>query len=141
MFLVGDDGDVAHPVGVRAPDGGDVGLLEEVGEVDVGGGVEVAGDGVAGVGNVELVEEVGGMVLAGSAVLGMRVEVEGVVACLCQFPVPDYFSSEERVHGWLYQPFPILHALDFPPHLAQGSLKIKRFLFFSFDVFLVHFWG
>jgi len=58
VFLVGDDGDVAHPVGVRAPDGGEVGLLEEVGEVDVGGGVEVACDGVACVGNVELVEEV-----------------------------------------------------------------------------------
>lgn len=124
VVFVGDDGDVAHPVGVGAPDGGEGGVLEEVGEVDVGGGVEVAGDGVAGVGHVEVVEEVGGVVLACSAVLGVRVEVEGVVACLCKFAVPDYFSSEVRVHAWLYQALPIVGALDFPPHLAQGSFRI-----------------
>lgn len=93
----GGDGHVAHPVGVGAPDAGHGGVLEEVGEVDVGGGVEVAAEAVAAVGHVQAAEEFGSWVLAGAAVLGVRVVVEGVVASLGELAVPDYFSLEMGV--------------------------------------------
>lgn len=93
----GGDGHVAHPVGVGAPDAGHGGVLEEVGEVDVGGGVEVAAEAVAAVGHVQAGEEFGMWVLAGAAVLGVRVVVEGVVASLGELAVPDYFSLEMGV--------------------------------------------
>lgn len=49
---------VAHPVGVWAPHAGERGFLEEVWEVDVGGGVEVAAYGVSLLLHVKLLEEV-----------------------------------------------------------------------------------
>lgn len=58
MVPVGGDCHVAHPVGVWGPDaGGEPGLLEEVGEVDIGGGVEVPAYHVAGLGHVEFLEQ------------------------------------------------------------------------------------
>lgn len=47
------NGDVPGPVGVLAPHLGPSGVLEEVREVNVGGCVEVARDGVAVVGHAE----------------------------------------------------------------------------------------
>ena len=72
-------------------------FLEEVWEVDVGGGVEVSTDLVATVSHVEALEEMGSLVFTGAAVLGVRVEVEGVVAGLGELSVPDYFPPEMRV--------------------------------------------
>nr|GMD16335.1 Os05g0573950 [Ipomoea batatas] len=99
LRLVRGDSDVAHPVGVLAPDSVHAGVLEEVGEVDVGGGVEVAADAVAPVGHAQLLAELGAVVLAGAAVLGAGVEVEGVVAGLGELAVPNDFAAEMGVHG------------------------------------------
>lgn len=120
LILVGGDGDVAHPVGVLAPDAAHAGLLEEVGEVDVGGGVEESGEGVAAVRHAQPLEEMGALVFAGAAVFGVGVEVEGVVASLRHLAVPDYFSPEMRVHG-VQQIFPVVLALDFSPDLLEGA--------------------
>lgn len=58
LFLVGGYCHVTHPVCMWAPHAAHVGFfLEEVWEVDVGGCVEIAGDGVASVRHVKLVEE------------------------------------------------------------------------------------
>lgn len=120
LLLVGGDGDVAHPVGVLAPDAAHAGLLEEVGEVDVGGGVEVSREGVAAVRHAQPLEEMGALVFAGAAVFGVGVEVEGVVASLRHLPVADNFLPEMRVHG-VQQIFPVVLALDFSPDLVEGA--------------------
>lgn len=84
---------------MSAPHAANLGLLEEVWEVDVRSCVQIAADVVASVGHVELFEEVCSLVFARAAVLGVRVEVEGVVGGLCEFSVPDDFSPEVGIHG------------------------------------------
>lgn len=83
------NGDVPCPVSVLAPHLRPPRLLEEVREVDVCGGVEVARDGIAVVVHPKRVEELAGRELAASAVLGERVEVESVVAALSHLAVTD----------------------------------------------------
>ena len=97
--LVVRNGDVSGPVGPIAPHlVGPPRPLEEAGEVDVGGGVEVARDVVAVVGHVEGLEQLFGRVPAAAAVLGVRVVVEGVVADLGHLAVADQLPPQERVH-------------------------------------------
>nr|GMD16331.1 Os05g0573950 [Ipomoea batatas] len=98
LLLVRGDSDVAHPVRVLAPDPVHAGVLEEVGEVNVGGRVKVAADPVPAARHAQLVEELGAVVLAGAAVLGVRVEVEGVVAGLGELAVPNDFAAKMGVH-------------------------------------------
>ena len=120
-LLVGGDGDVADPVGALAPDlGARARLREEVWEAEVGGGVEVAGHGVAprGVGHAEAVEEGAARVLAAAAVAGGRVVVEGVVARLRELAVADELRAEQRVHR-VEQPRPVVAPVDLPPPRRQ----------------------
>lgn len=115
--LVVGNGDVADPVGVLAPHLGPPRLLEEIGQVDVGGGEEVAGDFIPMVGrHPETLEEFAAGETAAPAVLGKRVEVEGVVAGLRHLAVADELGAEERVHR-VQQPDPVVLAVDLPPHV------------------------
>nr|GMD73741.1 hypothetical protein Iba_chr12fCG21340 [Ipomoea batatas] len=98
LIVVSSYSNIAHPVGVLAPDAAHGGHLEEVWEVNIGGGVEVAADVVAAVGHAEFWEEIGGRVFAGAAVFGVGVEVEGIIAGLGKFSITDDFFAEMRVH-------------------------------------------
>ncbi|KAG6419453.1 hypothetical protein SASPL_121675 [Salvia splendens] len=83
---VGGNGDVADPVGLAVPGVGAEGAEEDgLGDAELGGGVEEAGDLVVG-GGVEhdFVEEGLLAVAAAAGVLGVGVVVEGVVGGLAE---------------------------------------------------------
>ena len=99
FLLVLRHGHEAHPVCVVAPQFlPRPRLLKEVGEIDVGGCVEILCDVVAGVGEAEVIEHGPAVVLAAPAVFGIWVEVEGVVAGLGEVSVFDELAAEEMVH-------------------------------------------
>lgn len=54
---------------------------------------------VTSISHVELFKEMGSEVFASSAVLGVRIEVEGIVTGLSELAVSDDFTAEMRVHG------------------------------------------
>lgn len=54
---------------------------------------------VASISQIQLFKEMGSEVFASSAVLGMRIEVEGIVTGLSELAVSDDFTAEMRVHG------------------------------------------
>ena len=106
-----------------APNTADLRFLEEVWEVDVGGCVEVSADFVASVGHSKLFEEMGALVFAGTTVFGVRIEVERIIACLCEFSIADDLPTEMRIHG-VEQSIPVVAALNLPPDLAKRPLII-----------------
>lgn len=75
------------------------GSFEPSREFDVGHGVDVLGHVVSVPREVGLAEEVTGVVKAAAAVLGERVEVEGVVDGLSELPVFEDLAAEPRVEG------------------------------------------
>jgi len=105
-------------------------FAEEVGEVDVGRGVEITCDVVSRVGQVQRLEELGYGEPAAAAVFGVRVVVEGVVAGLGHLPVADQLGPHYGVHG-LQKPGPVFLAVDLAPNLRQWLLFLLFFLLLS----------
>ncbi|KAK9947868.1 hypothetical protein M0R45_003468 [Rubus argutus] len=130
-FVVGN-GDVADPVGVLAPDLGSPQLLEDIGQVDVGGGEEVVRDLISTMGHPETLEEFTAGEMAAPAVLGKWVEVEGVVAGLRHLVVADELGAKERVH--MVQQ---LDPLDLAVDLHHTSDKQRSILWWLMGLTLV----
>lgn len=75
------------------------GSFEPSREFNVGHGVDILGHVVSIPREVGLAEEVTGVVKAAAAVLGERVEVEGVIYGLSELAVFEDLAAEPRVEG------------------------------------------
>lgn len=98
---IGGHGDVADPIGLATPclprEGVD---KEALWEVDAGGAVEEAGDGVVLSGReADLLEEVVLAVSAAAGVLGVLVVVEGIVGGLAEVSAAEDELPEGEVEG------------------------------------------
>lgn len=82
-----------------APNTRQLGSLEEIWKIDVGGGVQVSANMVSTISHFKLLEEMGTCVFTSSTVFGSWVEVERVVAGLGELTIADDFTAEVGVEG------------------------------------------
>lgn len=112
-----------------------LGSLEEIWKIYIGGGVQVPANMVSTIRHFKLFEEMGTCIFTSSTVFGSWVEVERVVAGLGELTVSDDFTAEVGVYG-VEKAIPVVGSLDFSPNLTKRLIMFLQ-IFMIFLMILV----